>query len=170
MDSVLEEFIVYQYGKEDATEILRTIRPMKRRMLNGNILSLKMNRISKENDFANQENVFAKEALNECMDKISKHLNRFNEEDVFDNKSLLKDLHVIINATYSIYAKKCNSDIDAEALVQTLGVLYGSIEYWTNSSNVKFWSKIKTGDEQEISSETALLPAKTRETFKKGVS
>ena len=56
------------------------------------------------------------------------------------------------NKKFLFYAKQCYSDINAKALSQTLGVLYGSLEYWTNSNNVEYWSKIYLEEEEKTES------------------
>lgn len=142
LDSIFGEFVSHQYSKSEANRILSKISPMKKLVFNGDIPSLKKTRSSEIDHFTNHANKFAKEVLNECMGRISNHLNHFNNNEVFDNKLLLDDLHTIIENTYAFYARKCSSDTDAKAIAQTLGVLYGSIEYWTNSKNVGSWSKI----------------------------
>ncbi len=78
---------------------------------------------------------------------ISTQLNNSNDDEIFDNRPLLEELHYIIGETYKSYTKQCNSDLDADALDKTLGVLYGSIEYWTNSNNVDIWTQIHMEDE-----------------------
>lgn len=83
------------------------------------------------------------EALNECTKRISEKLANISDENLFDNSSLLNDLHSLINDYYNTYIQKYPSDIDTQAIAQVLGILYGSIEYWTNSNNVNFWSNVE---------------------------
>lgn len=148
LDSVFCEFVNYQYGKNDAGRILKEIDSMKELLFSGNVSSLLQTRGSKIDGFTNQVNALALDALNECMTKISDCLSVVPENELLDNKYLLDELHAIINKTYIIYANKCNSDVDSKVLVQTLGVLYGSIEYWTNSYNVSSWVNIKMHDDR----------------------
>lgn len=75
--------------------------------------------------------------------KIKNHLSCFKDDEIFDNSDLLEDLHIIIIETYNTYASKCSTEQEKQTLTQVLGVLYGSIEYWTNSKNVESWIKIE---------------------------
>ncbi len=142
LDSVYNEYINQNYKKDDANKIIKQIAPVKKIILDGNIPSLKKTRSCEIDDFVGELNEFAKNALSVCVEKIANHLSNYNEDEVFDNPILLKELHDIINETYISYSSKCNSDNDAKALTQAFGVFYGSIEYWTNSSNVYSWTKI----------------------------
>lgn len=45
-------------------------------------------------------------------------------------------------------------------LAKSLGVLYGSIEYWTNSDNVNSWSKIYIEDQENTHSKIATTKSK----------
>lgn len=167
LDSTFREFVIYQYGKDIAGEILREVNPMKELVFNGTIPSLQQTRNGNIEGFTNQTNAFAQEALNECMTKIANHLNSTHENEIFDNTPLLDDLHVIINETYTAYTRKCISDIDAEALAHTFGVLYGSMEYWTNSNNVESWSKINMEENDETSLGTTFNKVIKKEDKKK---
>ena len=64
---------------------------------------------------------------------------------------MLNDLHALIIETFTSYKKKCDSDNDLKALSQTLGVLYGSIEYWTCSDNVESWGAVNIEIEENSS-------------------
>lgn len=119
---------------------------MVKKVFNGDIPSLTRTRSSISTNTAI-------EASNECLDKIRTHLNTFKDNEIFDNKLLLEDLHLIISQTYDKYVQKCNSDIEKQTLAQALGVLYGSIEYWTNSKNVESWSKFEMDENEVLSSE-----------------
>lgn len=159
MDSVFKEYIASQYGKGQASEILKNILPVKERVINGDIPSLKQTRST--NDSYGNANTVALQALNDCMKKIDYYLNGIPEDKLFDNSSVLSKLHSIIKESYVQYSGQCKSDDDFEVLAQTLGVLYGSIEYWTNSYNVDFWSKIITVGDEDISPEPTLAPSKS---------
>lgn len=162
LHGVLEKYVISIYGKDDAHKIMQEIAPMENLVFNGHIPSLtnissltntpslRQTSSNSSNSSSSQTNI-AIAAANECMDKIKNHLNAFHDENIFDNKYLLEDLHTIISKTYEIYVQKCSSDIEKQSLAQSLGVLYGSIEYWTNSENVEYWSRIKM--ENENSSE-----------------
>lgn len=152
LDSVFRELVIWQYGKREADVILQQIAPFKELVFSGNIPLISRTKNNVANNITDQANAFALEALRECMGNISNHLKGFGEDEIFDNKSLLNDLHNIICHSYSIYAKQCSSDINAKALSQTLGVLYGSLEYWTNSNNVEYWSKIYLEEEEKTES------------------
>lgn len=161
LDSVFDNFVIYQYGKTGADKILSEIGPMKNNVFNSTMPSLKKTRNCGVDMFTAHANDFAKEALTECMSKIAARLKGVKDGKIFDNKPLLSDLKAIINENYALYMKKCSSDEDAKALAQTFGVLSGSIEYWTNSNNVKSWSKVSMVVEEEVSSEGIFKSAKT---------
>lgn len=147
LDSLLTQYVANAYNKHDAHKIMRQIAPMESNAFNGNIPSLEQIR-------GNASTNIAIKAANECMGKISNHLNTFRDEDIFDNKSLLNELHTIIINTYNAYIEKCSSEEEAQTLEQSLGVLYGSIEYWTNSENVESWSNINIEENKESNSNT----------------
>lgn len=138
LEAALGNYVISVYGKNNANKIIKQIAPMEELTFNGNIPSLPQ--LTRSNDSPN--NSLAVEAANECMNKITNYLKTFKDNEIFDNKFLLSDLHTIIIRTYNDYASKSNSDKEKEMLAQSLGVLYGSIEYWTNSDNVNSWSKI----------------------------
>lgn len=147
MESTLEDYIINVYGNDDALKIIRQIATMENLVFSGNIPHLAQMR---NNTSADKSNTIAIEAANECINNISDHLKTCEDDELFDNQPLLDDLHVIINNTYNIYTKKCRSDEEQQILSQALGVLYGSIEYWTNSENVEFWSKLDIEDNNDI--------------------
>lgn len=149
IQTVYDKWVLKQYGKANGAAILRRIDSDKELAFDGIFPKQHiLNRSCIEtDDFTNKANPLAHAALNECLDKISNHLKHIDENNLFDNEALLDDLHVHIINTYEDYAKKCSGDDNAKALEETLGVLYGSIEYWTNSKNVKAWSEITLKDE-----------------------
>lgn len=153
LDEVLEKFVISIYGKDDAHKIMQETAPMVKKVFNGDIPSLTRTRSSISTNTAI-------EASNECLDKIRTHLYTFKDNEIFDNKLLLEDLHLIISQTYDKYVQKCNSDIEKQTLAQALGVLYGSIEYWTNSKNVESWSKFEMDENEDLSSEQIAISKK----------
>ncbi len=159
LNEVLDEYVIGVYGKDSAQKIMQEIAPIEKRLFNGNIPSLAQTRGSVITNIANT-------AANECMDKIKNHLSDFEDDEIFDNKHLLEELHLIICKTYGAYVSKCSSDTEKQNLVQALGVLYGSIEYWTNSENVDYWSKIKMENDEDISSEYVYTRGTTENTKK----
>lgn len=160
LDSVFKKFVICQYGKAKADKVLREIDPIGELVFIGTIPSLRHTRGDEKNAHGNLENTLAQKALNECMVKIANQMNSVPEEELFDNPSLLEDLHAIINETYATCDKLCNSDADSQILVRTLGVLYGSIEYWSNSNNVNSWQMINLSENDKTLTrvETTLVP------------
>ena len=165
LDSVFAEWVIGQYGKNEAAKILQEIGSQKELVFNGMIPSLARTRSGEVVDSMAQTNAFAQKALSDCMDKIRVHLNKFDDDEIFDNAPLVNDLHTIINGTYTVYAKECSSITDAKALDETLGVLYGSTEYWSNSDNVASWSKVYL--EEGASSGTSSTAKETEKKKKK---
>lgn len=145
---VLGEYVRSIYDKDEANKIIQEIVPVQKQVFK-HIPSLSQTRSSNSTNMA----MFA---TNESMNKIKQHLASFSNDEVFDNKKILDDLHLLICQTYEIYVKKCNSNDEKQALAQSLGVLYGSIEYWTNSENVEFWSKYKMDKNGKLSSKNLL--------------
>lgn len=141
LDSIFREFVNHKYGMEKAENILSEIAPVTKLMFNGYVPSFN-SRNEEEEGFTNKANVYALEALKVSMGKISEHLSNFNENEIFDNGQLLESLQNIITETYSSYVAQSGSEADADALNKAMGVLYGSIEYWTNSDNVEIWTHI----------------------------
>lgn len=142
---VLGEYVRSIYDKEEAQKIMQEIEPVQKLVFKEHVATLRQTRSSSSINIAIA-------ATKECMDKIKHHLASFSNDEVFDNKKILDDLHLLISQTYEEYVNKCNSDLEKQALVQSLGVLYGSIEYWTNSENVVFWSKYKMEENGGLSS------------------
>lgn len=140
LDSVFSSWATTQYGREGADSLLKQIHSMKRLAFKG-ILPSPVKTRSRQDVYVQHAIPLAQEALDICMKKISHHLNLFTESELFDNKPLLLDLQKIIKETHLSYTQKCASEVDKKALDETLGVLYGSIEYWTSSTNVNAWSK-----------------------------
>lgn len=91
-------------------------------------------------------NPLAQKALNECIVKISECLNNTSEDNLFDNDRLLQEMHSVITRVYIAYTDNDASAVDLQAVTQTLGVLYGSVKYWTNSCNVEFWTNVDNND------------------------
>lgn len=142
IESAFDSFIIIQYGKNEASKISRELAPMKDLMFCLETPLTLQTRGNNDN-IVNQVNPIAYEALNECTKRISEKLANISDENLFDNSSLLNDLHSLINDYYNTYIQKYPSDIDTQAIAQVLGILYGSIEYWTNSNNVNFWSNVE---------------------------
>lgn len=136
LDEVLDKYVISICEKDSAQKIMQEIAPVKKLLFNGHIPSLTKTRSNISTDVA-------KTAANECMEKIKNHLSCFKDDEIFDNSDLLEDLHIIIIETYNTYASKCSTEQEKQTLTQVLGVLYGSIEYWTNSKNVESWIKIE---------------------------
>lgn len=149
LDSVFGEYIAVQYDIENTNRILEEINPIKEQLLSGNIPSLAKVRSCDFEESLDNANPLALEALSECLSKITNHLSTIPEEQIFDNPSLLKSLHDIIYKTYLNYAAQSKEPTDLASVELTLGVLYGSVEYWSNSKNVEYWSNI--ADENEFS-------------------
>lgn len=154
LDSVFGEFVVSQYGKRDAVKVLYDVEPIKELILNGAMPTLHYAKSEDNEIFRNQANPCALAALNECLSKISTQLQSISDDEVFDNIYLLNKLQTIIKETYNLYEINCDSDEDVIALAQTLGVLYGSIEYWSNSENVEYWTNIRMDEDEGITSFT----------------
>lgn len=142
LDSVFENFVDFQYGNDNSMKQLDKVSTIKELVFNGVIPSLVRARSSNLDVFTEQANTVALNALKDCMANIANYLHNVHGDDLFDNDVLLDELHDIIGKSYIVNVKKCNSCLDRNALAQTLGVLYGSIEYWTNSSNVEYWTSI----------------------------
>lgn len=136
LEHIMGGWLNQQYNHDVASRIMKEIAPIEESVFNGNIPSLTRTRGNTSTDIAIT-------ASNECLSKISKCLNSFKDKDVLDNSSLLDELHAIIIETYNAYIQKCSSETEKQVLAQALGVLYGSIDYWTNSANVEFWSKTR---------------------------
>lgn len=151
LDSVFCEWVSSQYGNKEAKQYLLELSSTKDQLINGNVLTLNNTRSNEEGILLENVNSTALKALTECITKISNHLAQYDNDKIFDNSRLLNELHSIIKDTHSVYTHICSSDIDAKAVDETLGVLYGSIEYWSNSSNVHAWSKIRLAEENNNS-------------------
>lgn len=140
LDSVFMEYFKLQNQNDFDNISFSEISNFKVQVLNGNIPSLLKVRSGEFQGFLDLANTIALEALNECLNEISNYLNTVPEDEIFDNNSLLSDLHYIIYENYNKYSSLSKENIDLDAIELTLGVLYGSIEYWTNSNNVKLWA------------------------------
>ena len=160
LDSVFEDLVVFQYGHDNAKGQLDKASAIKELAFNGTIPCLDRTRCDNIDGFTKQANAFALKVLKDCMVNIANYLDNVHEDEMFDNDNLLAELHTIIVNNYIVNVKKCNSDIDANALAQTLGVLYGSIEYWTNSDNVECWASINMQSDK-IKPSAALYNAKS---------
>lgn len=141
----LGKYVADVYGKDDANKIIQTITPIEEDFFSGKVPGQTKR---KSGIRSNISNSLAIEAANECLNNIELRLNKIKEDSILDNKSLLGELHAIIISTYNNYVKLCASELDKQELSQALGVLYGSIEYWTTSSNIKAWSAIR-GEKEE---------------------
>ncbi len=98
------------------------------------------------------------------MNKISIRLKDFNDDEIFDNKQLLNELHGIIIKMYNKSLEECSSKDEEQELSQAIGVLYGSIEYWMVSRNMKSWGDIHIEEVECKGSQ----PAKTKRNDKGG--
>lgn len=141
MESAFEKFMTIRYGETDAVKLCKKIEPVKDLIFNLDLKNVSMSR-GNDIDIANQINPVALEAFNKCAKNISNYLAGSSKESLFDNDALLDDLQSIIIETYRAYAQISNSNADTQAVAQVLGVLYGSVEYWTNSENVRFWTNV----------------------------
>lgn len=146
LDSVLCDWINKHYGEHKEIEILAQINPLKERFFHGQIPLLSQTRSGEIEEFPIESNSIALDAINTCMAKISVQMD--TEKEIFDNRELLDEMQATIVDTYRLYKNRCESQADIESLDKAIGVLYGSIEYWTNSSNVESWSKIVLIDVQ----------------------
>lgn len=146
IDSMFANFVVYQYGEHKGTEVLRRINSVRHFVVNGNVPSLKDSRTNVINSYANVSNNLAKEALTKCMNDVTKYIYKSKKKNILDNKELLNNIHTIIKRYSKMYIEKCDSEEDVNKITNTLGVLYGSIEYWLNSKNVGYWTNIKIKD------------------------
>lgn len=140
--SEFDKWAILQYGNACTDLFLRDTDSLKNLIIDGTIPSLIKTSGVDSKVLTDHVNIYAQQALTECVNRMSTCLTYFDKDKIFDNPILLEDLHTIIVGTYDHYSQKCESDTDAKALIETLGTLYGSVEYWTNSSNVKSWSKI----------------------------
>ena len=155
-DYVFESFLNKEYGNDNANGF-----PIKELVFNGTIPFMGQTRSCKFNTFTENANAFAMKALDDCMKNITECMHGIHEDELFDNEHLLKKMHAVIANTYIAYSKKCDSEVDAKALARTLGILYGSIEYWSNSTNVKCWSSINMQDDDKTHSMVASNSLKT---------
>lgn len=142
LDSVFREYVTVQYGMENTDQILEKIYPIKDQLLSGNIPSLAKVRSYEFEGLLDNANPLAVEALSECLRKITNYLASIPEEKILDNPSSLEKMHDIIYKTYLNYAAASKDSSDLSSVELTLGVFYGSVEYWSNSKNVECWSNI----------------------------
>lgn len=148
LDSVFEAWVAKQYGRNEANEILQQISPITTELLNGSQPSLGQTRSVRVRNSTHEINPLVQQALDDCMRQISRELSNTPDAKIFDNQTLLKKLHHIITLTCTNYSNSAKSPLEIQALKETLGVLYGSIEYWTNSHNAKFWSTMRIEQKQ----------------------
>ena len=141
--SAVDNYVYSIYDRNKANEIIQQITPIEKDFFNGNVPTLYQTRCNITTD---KPDDIAMNAITECLDKITNHLKSFKDDEILDNISLLNELQKIIVDTYNIYVKENNSDEEIQKLSQTLGVLYGSIEYWIKSDNVEYWSNINITD------------------------
>ncbi|GEM_PF-1870990 len=167
LDSIFKAYVHFKYGNDKAINILDKIAPLTKKYFQSSSLSEVCARSSYGGDnSALQNNKFVSEALHVCMDEIRNRMSNVSDNEVFDNKLLLTDLHSIIEETYTRFANNCNSKSDAEALEVTFGVLYGSIEYWSNSENSYFWSSINSTNMDQLTTAPKTRGAKQDNTKK----
>ncbi len=146
LDSVFEKYVAMNFEGKEMDEVLGRIAAMKAKLYVGNIPTLQS--IGRGNDelMSSVDGNCALVALEECMSKISECIEANGDEILFDNERLLGEFHDVINRTYVSYTKECSNEEERNILCQTLGVLYGSIEYWSNSENVASWGNIDFED------------------------
>lgn len=144
MDSVYCKWAVSQYGNTDTSDAVKA-GYMKAKVLSNDISAISYTRSCSKSD-SGIKSKLAEEALDECMSNIRMTVSAFREDEVFDNDNLVKELQFIISATYNKYNNNCFSQSDIECLSRTLGVLYGSIEYWSKLDNVRAWTNISFSD------------------------
>lgn len=170
LDSLFKEWVMCQYGKERANEISQHIFSVEETALNGDFPSLAKTRSMGGTAFGGDVNSLSLDALEDCMRSISNEFEKYKESAIFDNIALLEKLHSIIGNTYLAYSEKCISDVEKKGIMITLGVLYGSIEYWTNSDNVDAWSRMQLitndGSPSNVASITSKRIVKSKEVKK----
>lgn len=165
LDSIFNCYVRLKYGYDESATIINKISPLTKRFFCEMSPNLVCSRSYLFNVQNSKTNELALKALKTCMDKIHYCIAEVNNDDMFDNKYLLSDLHLIINKTYIEFSDSCKSKFDIDALKVTLGTLYGSVEYWSNSKNVESWSGI-----QVSYAGIASTPLQTRGNAKKETS
>lgn len=144
MDSVYCKWVVSQYGSSETSDAAKA-GYMKAKVVANDIPTISYKRRSSK-DASGVKCKLAVEALDECMNNIREKIRTFREDEIFDNDNLVKEIQFIISTTYNKYYNDCLSQNDIECLSRTLGVLYGSIEYWSKSDNVSTWTSINFSD------------------------
>lgn len=144
VDSTFNVWVETRYENQEIYYIFSQIKPLKEILSCGDPSRILPTRGDEADFLSDHANDFALDALKECLFKISQYMNNIDDVDIFDNQNILDELHQIIIETNNDYLSKCYSDIDKDALVKSLGVLYGSIEYWTNYDNVLFWTNVES--------------------------
>lgn len=147
LDSVFEEYVFMQIGNENFNEVMNEIAPFKNQLREGRIPSLVMVRSGEYEGISEDTNPIAVEALNEASNKITNYLHSHNEDEILDNATVLSELQNIISKEYIKYLPLCKNTSEVTILEQSLGTFYGSVEYWTKSSNVKQWSNLNSDND-----------------------
>lgn len=143
LDSIFNRYVRLKYSYDESAKIISEISPLTNQFFSKTTPTSIYSYNGLVNIQDSKNNELASKALNTCMDKIRYCLDSVNDDNMFDNKYLLSNLHIIITDTYKEYSDNCKSKFDMNALTETLGVLYGSVEYWSNSNNVDSWSDIQ---------------------------
>lgn len=154
LDYVFREYVSLLHGSDNTERILENTKPFTEQLLTGNIPTLTQVRSGEFEYLLDQANPLALEALRECLIKITNHLSMADEDNILDNPVLLSDLHDIISKIYIDYANTINDPSDLASIELTLGVLYGSVEYWSNSKNIEYWSNIIISSEDDNNAQT----------------
>lgn len=156
LDSIVREYTIVTYGNENLDSIEIEFNPLKKKMLSGDIPSMAK---VKNNEFVEffSKNSLAFHALDECLTAINERLESDPNEELFDNPKLLSDVQEIICDTYISYIPLFAKSTDKPAVLETLGVLHGSVEYWMDSKNVEKWSDCELKNKNDKNEEKKKL-------------
>ena len=145
LDSIFFEWVVSQYGIELAKNSINKMGNINELVFTNMEAALLKSRSDTENDFGVSEK-FAMQAIAECIDEIKPKLLNLKDDEMFDNLVVSEELQLTISKIYNNRLLDCTSESDKETLSRVLGVLHGSIDYWTKSSNAYSWSRINLND------------------------
>lgn len=165
LDHLYSEWLISKYGREQTSEIIQHVSSLSETALCGNIPDLSDTR-ARTRSIGRDSNFIALDALDDCMNSIGIELKNYSENEIFDNIVLLEKLHEIIIEKYLDFSEKCSTDIEKESVSQTLGVLYGSIEYWTNADNVDAWLSMQLISDNNLTSNSVSVTNKRKEKSK----
>lgn len=148
LDSVFQEYVRFQSGEKEGEKILTEIHSMKQQVLNGIFPSIEQVRSDKVSTFADNSNPYAGAALNEALIKIKDYLQSVPEDQIIDNQQVIADMQELIYTVNNSYDNQGLTSEDKDAIEQTLGVLYGSVAYWSTSENIQFWSACENNNNE----------------------